>query len=105
MMKIHRIMICGIILAAALSAAAALPASASVKKDSTETQAFGGAAYRIDKPGTITFTVGVKIKGKVEKPQVMIFLPKEKPYYQKATFSYSFIDEIMKPLPFTPVEK
>jgi hypothetical protein len=64
-----------------------------------------GAAYRIDKPGTITFTVGVKIKGKVEKPQVMIFLPKEKPYYNKATFAYSFMDDIMKPLPFTGIEK
>ena len=99
MVKILRIMLCGIILAAPLSAAA-------LKKDSTETAAGGGGGtYRIDKPGTITFMVGVKIKGKVEKPQVMIFLPKEKPYYKKATFSYSFMDDMMKPLPFTPVEK
>ncbi len=63
------------------------------------------AGYRIDKPGTITFTVGVKIKGKVEKPQVMIFLPKEKPFFSKATFSYSFMDDIMKPMPLTPIEK
>jgi hypothetical protein len=101
---------------ATLSAAPGPQDSAGGKKDSVETAttgaaapsgaaAQGGAAYRIDKPGTITFTVGVKIKGKVEKPQVMIFLPKEKPFYQKATFSYSFIDDIMKPLPFAPVEK
>jgi hypothetical protein len=63
------------------------------------------SAYRIDKPGMITFTVGVKIKGKVEKPQVVIFLPKEKPVYNKATFFYSFQNDIAKPLPFEPVEK
>jgi hypothetical protein len=64
-----------------------------------------GMGYRIDKPGTITFTVGIKIKGRVEKPQVMIFLPKEKPVYNKTTFSYSFMEDLMRPLPFTPVEK
>jgi hypothetical protein len=107
MKNIIHILVCCLICIAALGVVAVpLPASsAGVKKDSTEMAASGGAAYRIDKPGTITFTVGVKIKGKVEKPQVMIFLPKEKPYYQKATFSYSFMDDIMKPLPFTPVEK
>jgi hypothetical protein len=89
---------------AGLSMAAGPGAAAGARKDSTENAA-GGAAYRIDKPGTITFTVGVKIKGKVEKPQVMIFLPKERPYYSKATFAYSFMDDIMKPLPFTPIEK
>ena len=59
--------------------------------------------YRIDVPGTITFTVGVKIKGKVEKPQVVIFLPKEKSYYRDLSFSYSFEKEISKPLPFVPI--
>ncbi len=59
--------------------------------------------YRIDVPGTITFTVGVKIKGKVEKPQVVIFLPKEKSYYRDMSFSYSFEKEISKPLPFVPI--
>jgi hypothetical protein len=55
--------------------------------------------YRIDKPGTITFTVGVKIKGKVEKPQVMIFLPKEKPFYRDIPITHSFYSDIMEPLP------
>jgi len=64
-----------------------------------------GPAYRIDKPGTITFTVGVKIKGKVEKPQVMIFLPKEKPVYQDIVIKHSFYDDIMEPLPLNPQEK
>jgi hypothetical protein len=61
--------------------------------------------YHIDKPGTITFTVGVKIKGKVEKPQVVIFMPKEKPYYRDSAITYSFIANIMEPLPLKPVEK
>lgn len=59
--------------------------------------------YRIDQPGTITFTVGVKISGKVEKPQVMIFLPKEKTLYREETLKRSFADEIEQPLPFTPI--
>jgi hypothetical protein len=86
---------------------AAGPAVETMRKGAADSTAVaaGTTAYRIDKPGTITFTVGVKIKGKVEKPQVMIFLPKEKPFYQKTTFSYSFSDDIMEPLPFTPIEK
>jgi hypothetical protein len=59
--------------------------------------------YRIDQPGTITFTVGMVIKGKVEKPQVMIFLPKEKSYYREQEFSHSFREELSKPLPFSPL--
>jgi hypothetical protein len=61
--------------------------------------------YRIDKPGTITFTVGVKIKGKVEKPQVVIFLPKEKPSYRDIAITHSFLSDIMEPLPLKPEEK
>jgi hypothetical protein len=61
--------------------------------------------YRIDKPGTITFTVGVKIKGKVEKPQVVIFLPKEKPVYRNDTLTHSFLSDLMQPLPMNPEEK
>ena len=56
--------------------------------------------YRIDQPGTITFTVGVKISGKVEKPQVIIFLPKEKTLYRNETFDRSFKKELAEPLPF-----
>jgi hypothetical protein len=64
-----------------------------------------GKGYRIDQPGTITFTTGVKIKGKVEKPQVMILLPKEKSTYRDMTLSHSFKDDVAKPLPFTPLRK
>ena len=59
--------------------------------------------YRIDQPGTITFTVGVKIKGKIEKPQVMIFLPKEKTLYRDVSFKRTFSEDLADPLPFTPI--
>ena len=59
--------------------------------------------YRIVQPGTITFTVGMVIKGKVEKPQVMIFLPKEKSYFREQEFSHSFREELSTPLPFFPL--
>jgi hypothetical protein len=67
-------------------------------------QAAPESGYRIDEPGTITFTVGVTIKGKVEKPQVVIFLPKEKPFYRDISFSHSFAGDLLKPLPFAPVD-
>ena len=59
--------------------------------------------YRIDQPGTITFTVGVKISGKVEKPQVMIFLPKEKTLFREEVLTRSFLKELSEPLPFSPI--
>ena len=59
--------------------------------------------YRIDQPGTITFTVGLVIKGKVEKPQVVIFLPKEKTYYRDIEFDFSFDKDVSTPLPFIPI--
>ncbi len=61
--------------------------------------------YRIEKPGTITFTVGARIKGKVEKPQVMIFLPKERIHYQEITLERSFKQDLLEPLPFVPLVK
>ncbi len=61
--------------------------------------------YRIEKPGTITFTVGARIKGKVEKPQVMIFLPKEKAHYQEITLERTFEQDLLEPLPFMPMVK
>lgn len=58
--------------------------------------------YQVEKPGTITFTTGSKIIGKVEKPQVMIFLVKEKPIYKEITIERSFKEELLLPLPFFP---
>jgi hypothetical protein len=69
--------------------------------DSTSTQPHQD--YAIEQPGTITFTVGVKIKGKVEKPQVIIFLPKEKTLYRKHILDHSFSEELWESLPFIPV--
>ena len=60
------------------------------------------AGFRIDQPGTITFTVGVKIVGKLEKPEVVIFLPKEKSYYRPVKFAHSFGQDILEPLPLDP---
>lgn len=59
--------------------------------------------YVIDQPGTITFTSGVKIKGKVEKPQVVIFMTKENALSRPMDFDYSFENEIMKPIKLTPL--
>lgn len=61
--------------------------------------------YQIEKPGTITFTVGAKIKGKVEKPQVMIFLTKERVHYKEITLDRSFQQDLLEPLPFVPMVK
>ncbi len=91
----------GILLVLLSISIAGAPADAPVgtRTDSTKTE----QGYRIDQPGTITFTVGVKISGKVEKPQVMIFLPKEKTLYREEVLTRSFSEELAQPLPFTPV--
>jgi len=86
----------------ALAPALAQKANSSAIKDSTAHTAPG---YLIEQPGTITFTVGVKITGKVEKPQVMIFLPKEKTLHRKPELKRSFSEEIAEPLSWTPVVK
>ncbi len=74
-------------------------AIAQTEADRTDDEAQG---FRIDEPGTITFTTAMKIEGKIDKPQVVIFLPKEERHYREITFSHSFEDEIMRALPFTP---
>ncbi|NLG17423.1 MAG: hypothetical protein GX556_08865 [Fibrobacter sp.] len=76
----------------------AAPQAKAAEPDSVEEQ-----GYRIEQPGTITFTVGVKIKGKIEKPQVMIFLPKEKTVYREIEFERSFKEDLADPLPFSPI--
>jgi len=84
----------------ALILAAALMAPARAQNDEVDDLAEKG--YKIDKPGTITFTVGVKIVGKVERPQVVIFLPKERSLFRPIVYSRSFSEEIMTPLEFHP---
>jgi len=62
-----------------------------------------GSDYVVEQPGTITFKHGIVIVGKVEKPQVLIFLPKEKSYYRDIAFARSFAEDIAQPLPFDPI--
>lgn len=111
MNRSHRCLL--LLLAACPVFAANLPAKADIKASTSKSAPKASTAmvdsetqqeqsYRVDKPGTITFTVGVKIKGKVEKPQVVIFLPKEKPVYRPVTLEKSYVKDIMKPLRFTP---
>jgi hypothetical protein len=73
------------------------------KKPATAKDTVAQAGYRIDQPGTITFTVGMVIKGRIEKPQVMIFLPKEKTSFRELSFTHSFKDALGEPLPFSPL--
>jgi hypothetical protein len=86
-----------------LQAGPAADAAPKVNPPGTQKDTVTQPGYRIDQPGTITFTVGMVIKGKVEKPQVMIFLPKEKSYFREQEFSHSFRDELSQPLPFSPL--
>lgn len=108
-----RILCCAMVLLVAtvpLFGQPAVGAARSVPKQSTPAKpersradSASAPAFRIDQPGTITFTVGMVIKGKIEKPQVIIFLPKEKTYYRDLKFTHSFAGELSDPLPFTPI--
>ena len=73
------------------------------KKPTAAKDSVAQAGYRIDQPGTITFTVGMVIKGRIEKPQVMIFLPKEKTSFRELSFTHSFKNALSEPLPFSPL--
>ena len=69
----------------------------------SDVQSGSEKGYTIEEPGTITFKVGLKIKGKVAKPQVVIFLPKEETIQRDMSFERSFTDNIMESLPFVPI--
>ncbi len=77
----------------------------SIEPDSSQINKEQKGDYQMVEPGTISFTVGVKIKGKFEKPQVLIFLVKEKSQYREMNFSYSFKEDILTPLPFIPIKE
>ncbi|MDG5813614.1 hypothetical protein QA601_00850 [Chitinispirillales bacterium ANBcel5] len=64
-----------------------------------------GFSYKIEKPGTITFTVGAQISADVHKPQVIIFLPKEEIYYRDIKMTHSFTEQISKPLSLKRIRK
>jgi hypothetical protein len=61
--------------------------------------------FSVEQPGSITFKTGVTIIGNVEKPQVLIFLPKEKSFYREIAFTRSFGKEAAEPMPFEPLSE
>ncbi len=58
----------------------------------------GTQSYYRARPGEIIFEKGAVIVGKVEKPQVMIVIPKEAPKIDSLEFNHSFISELLTPL-------
>jgi len=56
------------------------------------------AEYYFQKPGELVFIKGTVIKGKVERPQVMIIIQKEKIKKTEKKLKRSFRKEILKPL-------
>lgn len=60
--------------------------------------------FIIKKPGELTFTTGVVIEGRVEKPQVMLVLSKEALRLEPVTFEKSFLDNITRPLQYNVFE-
>lgn len=82
---------------AAKTAKAKAAAADSVRDQRTERQ-----SYVLRRPGEITFTTGAVIEGKVEKPQVMIILPKEKTLADSILFDQSFRAQMLTPLEIDP---
>ncbi|OGS37574.1 MAG: hypothetical protein A2293_00195 [Elusimicrobia bacterium RIFOXYB2_FULL_49_7] len=56
--------------------------------------------YVIRKPGEITFTTGIVIEGRVEKPQVMLILTKERIRLDPVLFRRSFLKDITRSLQY-----
>lgn len=54
--------------------------------------------YVVKKPGEITFTTGIVIEGRVEKPQVILILTKEKVKMEPLHFDHSFVKNITEPV-------
>jgi lipopolysaccharide export LptBFGC system permease protein LptF len=79
---------------------AAKPATAVADTASKRTPNSQGYVVRL--PGEITFTTGAVIEGKIEKPQVMIILPKEKTQADSIIFDQDFRAEMLKPLDTDP---
>ncbi|MFH0921238.1 MAG: hypothetical protein V1913_12860 [Fibrobacterota bacterium] len=61
-------------------------------------------SFVIKKPGEITFTSGIVIEGRVEKPQVMLVFIKERIKLEPVVFRQSPIGKITEPLRITPLE-
>jgi hypothetical protein len=91
------------VMAAAVCVFAQLPPKAGGKP-----AAAGDPADRDDfvirKPGEITFTTGIVIEGRVEKPQVMLILTKERIKLQPVTFERSFVNRVTEPVYYNTFE-
>ena len=72
-------------------AAAGKKASGKAKKSDDE-------RFVIKRPGEITFTTGIVIEGRIEKPQVIIVLSKEEIKVKPVSFSNSFLAHVVRPL-------
>jgi pyruvate/2-oxoglutarate dehydrogenase complex dihydrolipoamide acyltransferase (E2) component len=93
--------------AAAPAKPAAAPAKpAAAPAASAETPAAPGSAeeYVIRRPGEITFEQGIIIEGRVEKPQLMLVLTKEKIKLEPVTFEKSFLTHITLPMRYNTFE-
>lgn len=89
----------------AASAGNPAPAPAIAKgaaADTSKSRRSDQQGYVLRRPGEITFTTGAVIEGKVEKPQVMIILPKEKTQADSILFDQSFRAQMLKPLEIDP---
>jgi len=60
--------------------------------------------YVIRRPGEITFMTGIVIEGRVEKPQVMLVLTKEKIKLEPISFRNTFLKNITNPLRYNTFE-
>jgi hypothetical protein len=90
--------VCALLFCAAVNAQDSTSAT-----DSKQPMASIESEFSVEQPGSITFKTGVVIVGNVEKPQVMIFLPKEKSYYRQVRLSRSFEKDAAEPMLFEPV--
>jgi hypothetical protein len=67
-------------------------------------QAMKDEEFVIKRPGEITFTSGIIIEGRIEKPHVMLVLTKERIKLEPLVFQQSFLKNITSPLRFNTFE-
>ncbi len=101
---LSRFRIAGLIMIGGLAfQSMAAPATAKgAAADTSKGQRTDHQGYVLRRPGEITFTTGAVIEGKVEKPQVMIILPKEKTQADSIIFDQSFRAQMLQPLEIDP---
>ena len=85
------------------------PAAGGEGEGDSECEQAGPAAQKdedfiIKKPGEISFTSGIVIEGRVEKPQVLLVLTKERIKVDPVVFQQSFLKNITDPLRYNTFE-